>query len=78
MNQEILKCVSIRPVLSTFEDSNIWLKKGQVVECLRNNKNKYYYVSNDKGDYTVFLEHEFYENFKLLDVIRNEKIDELL
>ena len=78
MNKEIMKCVSIRPVLSTFDDSNIWLKKGQIVECLRNERNKYFYVSNNKGDYSVFLDDEFYENFKFLDVDRDEKLDQLL
>jgi len=73
-----MKCVSIKPVLSTFDDSNIWLKKGQIVECLRNKRNKYFYVSNNKGDYTVFLDDEFYENFKFLDVDRDEKLDQLL
>jgi hypothetical protein len=78
MSKEIMKCVSIRPVLSAFDDSNIWLKKGQIVECLRNERNKYYYVSNNKGDYSVFLDDEFYENFRFLDVDRDEKLNQLL
>jgi hypothetical protein len=78
MNQEQGKCISIKDVPASFDESTIWLKKGSVVEYLRNKKNGYYFTSDGKEDHRVFLDDEFNEYFKLLDDFRNEKIDQIL
>ena len=46
MNQEINMCISMKDVPYSLDKSIVWLKKGNIVECLRNKKNGYYFVSD--------------------------------
>jgi len=78
MSQEISKCISIEDVPYSLDKSIVWLEKGNVVDYLRNKKNGYYFVSDGKDDYSVFLDDEFHQYFQLLDDFRNEKIDQIL
>jgi hypothetical protein len=78
VNQEQGMCISICDVPHSLDKTIIWLKEGKVVEYLRNKRNGYYFVSDGNDDYNVFLDEEFHKYFKLLDVFRNEKIDQIL
>ena len=78
MDEEISMCISMRDVPYSLDKSIVWLKQGNIVECLRNRKNGYYMVSDGDGDHTVFIDDEFNHNFKLLSDFRNEKIDQML
>ena len=77
-NQEIGKCVSIKDVPKPFDESDIWLEKDKIVECLRNIKNRYYIVSDGKDDHRIFLDDEFDLYFQLLNDFRSQKIDQIL
>ena len=78
MSQEISMCISMKDVPYSLDKSIVWLKKGNIVEYLRNKKNGYYMVSDGKDDYSVFLDDEFHHYFKLLSDFRSEKIDQIL
>ena len=78
MNQEISMCISIKDVPYSLDKSIVWLKKGNIVESLRNEKHGYYMVSDGNGDHSVFVDDEFHNYFKLLSDFRNEKIDQIL
>ena len=78
MNQEISMCISMKDVPYSLDKSIVWLKKGNIVECLRNKKHGYYMVSDGVDDHSVFIDDEFHHYFKLLSDFRSEKIDQIL
>ena len=78
MRKEISMCISMKDVPYSLDESIVWLEKGKVVECLRNKKNGYYFVSDGNDDHSVFVDDEFNHYFKLLSDFRNEKIDQIL
>jgi len=78
MSQEISMCVSMKDVPYSLDKSIVWLKKGNIVECLRNEKHGYYIVSDGMDDHSIFIDDEFHQYFQLLDDFRNEKIDQIL